>query len=195
MATRKDTHLFTVDSGGRTFRDLSLDAKGEDYSEAFKSSNHSNVRVVDSLIIGGVEDCIDLVRGSNFLFSNCTIDCSGSKQAVTVKAGFENLWFKDCSFVGSPKTAYIVAGQYSDYNFCGDLVTKDIRIDNCDFEDKSKPAVRMWNASNVISDDEDRLNLDFVPSFVVYFYFSFRKIQQRIWHGKNGRNAVCKKIG
>jgi hypothetical protein len=91
------------------YRNCVFDARGA--SEALKFSRHWDIRVEDSVIIGGVEDCLDIVRGGNLTFERVTFTRNGAKQDVTLKGGALNISFIDC-----PGLRKIVLGDYTKYD-------------------------------------------------------------------------------
>jgi len=184
----KDTHGFVAEYNRITYENGTFHGAGK--SEAVKISNRREVTFKNCVILGGKEDCLDIVRGSIHTFDNCVFEASGSLQAATIKGGAEYIHFKNCTFKGKPKMGYVVLGQYSDYNFCKDLKTKYISFDKCHFEDSDTPSVVVWKADMPII-EECYANVKKIPTFIVWAYFTFRKLQQRIVHGKNGRNDCC----
>jgi hypothetical protein len=109
---------------------------GQGASEGLKLSFCRNVVVSNCEIIGGTEDCVDIVRGENIKFENCTFFASSStKQHITCKGGVKNISFVDCRFIGSFKNwwngACIDLGNWTDYDDVDRPKVRNINIINC----------------------------------------------------------------
>lgn len=189
MPEKKDTHAFVFSEPNKRYFGLNINGKG--FSEAGKASNLSNVTIEGCVFSGGYEDNFDAVRGSNYTFRNCVFKEPGL-QNVTLKGGINGIRFEFCSFLGRPKNAHIVLGQYSDYDLCGIGRTRNIELQNC-FTDQAELSITLWNAEKP-SVSHGRVAIKKVPKFIVFFYFTFRKIQQRIRYGKNGRGNACSRL-
>jgi hypothetical protein len=105
-------------------------------AEGLKLSFCRNVKVIDSTIIGGYEDCVDIVRGENITFENCDfIANSGTKQHITCKCGAKNIVFKNCNFIGSFRNwwdgACIDLGNWGDYDDVDRPKVRGVSIINC----------------------------------------------------------------
>lgn len=189
MPEQIDTHAYTFYESNKTYSNLNID--GDGFSEAGKASNLSNVIIKNSTFSGGYEDNFDAVRGTNYVFKNCVFK-KPNLQNTTLKGGIDGIIFENCSFLGNPKNSHIVLGQYSDYDLCGIKKTRNIEIINC-YTDQKNISIQLWNSEKpkVIN---SKVNIKKIPKFIVWFYFTFRKIQQRIKYGKNGRGDACKRI-
>ena len=186
MTTQTDTHEYVVttdyqaDSGIYLESDLSK-------SELLKSSNKKGYRLKNFNIGAGNEDCADFNRGYGTVLSKGSFDSTGAKQAVTIKGGFSEFLFNKVKFDGKPKYAHVVLGQYSDYNFREKLKTTKIYFKDCVFE-KKRWSIICWNADKPIFENcKGSLGVLMVPKVIVWAYFSFRKLQQYIEFGKEGR--------
>ncbi len=154
---------------------------GTGVAEGLKLSFCRNVKVVDSTIIGGYEDCVDMVRGENITFENCTfIAKNGTKQHITCKGGAKNVSFKDCKFIGSFRNwwdgACIDLGNWGDYDDVVRPKVRNISITNCSMENVSFPILyrRLYSETPRV---ESSFGLGFrVPTlFVKTFWFLQRK--------------------
>lgn len=105
----QDNHAHAVESDGDTFTDCTFDAAGA--SEALKASQKWGVRVIGGLSIGGVEDCMDFVRGGDLKVRGHQFARGKARQDVTIKGGFRGAEFIDC--IG---LRFIVAGDYTKYD-------------------------------------------------------------------------------
>lgn len=150
-------------------------------AEGLKLSFCRNVKVIDSVIIGGYEDCVDIVRGENIIFENCQfIANNGTKQHITCKGGAKNVTFKDCKFVGSFRHwwdgACIDLGNWGDYDDVVRPKVRNVSIINCSMENVSFPILyrRLYSETPKV---EFSFGLGFnVPSiFVKTFWFLQRK--------------------
>ena len=109
-------------------------------SEGLKLSFCRDVTVRDCQIMGGNEDCVDIVRGENITFDNCTFFANeDTKQHVTCKGGVKNITFKNCKFVGSFQNwwdgACIDLGNWTDYDDVDRPPVRNIKIINCTMQD------------------------------------------------------------
>ena len=50
-----------------------------------------DVKVKNCIIIGGYEDCVDIVRGGRILFEDCTFISNNTKHHFTIKCQVENV--------------------------------------------------------------------------------------------------------
>lgn len=189
MSEKKDSHAFVFSDSDKVYSGLDIDGKG--FSEAGKASNLSNTVFESCVFSGGSEDTFDAVRGNNYVFRNCVFK-NPQLQNVTLKGGIKGIRFESCSFLGKPKIAHIVLGQYSDYDLCGIDSTRNIELVNCS-TDQSKISIILWNSEPPVV-SRSRVIIKKIPKFIVFFYFLFRKIQQRIRYGKGGRGDACKRL-
>ncbi|MEO0794486.1 MAG: right-handed parallel beta-helix repeat-containing protein [Verrucomicrobiota bacterium] len=84
--------------------------------EALKFSDCHYVWVRNSVLLGGHEDALDVVRGSHLIFENVEFISRGAR-AVTIKGGVDTVYFLDCHFSGSAKAgAFIELGDWTDYD-------------------------------------------------------------------------------
>ena len=110
-------------------------------AEGLKLSYCSNVIVRDCTIIGGFEDCVDIVRGGFMIFENCRFVSKNTKHHFTIKCNASNITIKDCVFVNEFNKlidgAFVDLGNWSDYDVDDLPKTKDIYIIDCKFENVS----------------------------------------------------------
>lgn len=154
---------------------------GSGVAEGLKLSFCRDVRVVDSTIIGGYEDCVDMVRGENLFFENCTfIANNGTKQHITCKGGAKNIVFKDCKFVGSFRHwwdgACIDLGNWGDYDDVSRPKVRDISIINCSMENVACPILyrRLYSETPTVKSSFG-FGLKVPSLFVKIFWFLQRK--------------------
>lgn len=184
---KKDTHKEVVYRDGVISK---KDIDGSGYSETLKLSNVNNCKIEKTTLHGGIEDCVDIVRGNDHLFEDCDFYCDNSYQAFTIKGGAHNITIRNCRFHGSPSKGYIVLGQYSDYDFCKTIPVSNMLIENCTFENPDVNQVVSWNAKDIDADFE----VYRIPIIIRLAYFTFRKVYDRFKFGKLGRNKACLKM-
>jgi hypothetical protein len=192
--TKTDTHgLILGDNGQRVYKNLNRETNLA-FSESIKASNLEDLEIDGFEIGAGSEDCADFNRGRNLVIKNGTFNADGAKQAITIKGGFDTATVTNVHFIGKPKLAYVTAGGYSDFNMCKKLVTKNIKFNNCTFEHKDVPAYTGWSAEKPKYEDCGSPKTKMVNGFIVWAYFTFRRIQQFCTFGPKGRNGACKKL-
>lgn len=146
------------------------------YSDVMKFSNCKNV-IVDSVEVhGGKEDCIDAVRGENYLFNNLTLVPLAN--GVTLKGSIDGCNLKDIKFTKAGKDYTIEIGQYDNYWYVGRKPTRNIKLDNVSMADGSSVKVRLWDADAPTIIDSN-VKITKVPKVLWIWYFAFRAIQTR----------------
>lgn len=129
MSKRKDTHTYVLRSHTLS-RDLTLD--GTKDAETIKGSDLVDSGAVGFDIIGGYEDCIDCVRGTNYLFANGRMRTSEKTRTfITLKGGIDTIVLRDLLLVGSCKYPWHISlGDHTIYNNGGLMNQRNIVIDN-----------------------------------------------------------------
>lgn len=121
-------------------RDCLID--GSFGGEGLKISFCYNVYVEGCTIIGGVEDCVDIVRGGNIVFCDCKFISNNTKQHITAKGGVKNLEFNNCTFVGNYKCwwngAFVDLGNWTDYDDINRPRVRNVKIENCKIQDADR---------------------------------------------------------
>ena len=151
-------------------------------SEGLKLSYCHDVIVKDCTIIGGIEDCVDIVRGGFMLFENCRFVSNNTKHHFTIKCQASNITIKDCVFVNDFKTlidgAFVDLGNWSDYDVVDLPKTKDIYIVDYKFENiswyKKIISRRLYAENPVIRGDGVILK---VPRLLVWLFWKLRRFQ------------------
>jgi len=156
-----------------------IDGKG--VAEGLKLSCCRNVKVLNSIIIGGYEDCVDIVRGENIEFINCTFISSGkTKQHITCKGGAKNISFVRCKFVGSFRNfwdgACIDLGNWTDYDDAKRPRVRNIKIEDCQMNNVLYPVLyrRLYSETPVVERTRG-FGLKIPRFFVAAFWFLQRK--------------------
>jgi len=154
---------------------------GGGVSEGLKLSFCRNVIVRNSQIMGGSEDCVDIVRGENITFDNCTFFANpDTKQHITCKGGAKNITFKNCKFVGSFKCwwngACIDLGNWTDYDDVDRPMVRNVNIENCIMQDVGAGILyrRLYSETPKVSNSRGfRFNVPRI--FVKLFWWLQRK--------------------
>lgn len=121
-------------------RDCLIDGSKGD--EGLKLSFCYDVYVADSKIIGGTEDCVDIVRGGNIQFVNCKFISTNTKQHITVKGGAKNISFLNCEFINDYSRwwdgACIDLGNWTDYDDVTRPMVRNVLIKDCKMVDMER---------------------------------------------------------
>ena len=162
---------------------------GGGVAEALKLSFCKNVTVKNTQVFGGYEDCVDIVRGSNITFENCTFFASDkTKQHITCKGGAKDILFKNCKFVGSFRNwwdgACIDLGNWTDYDDVERPMVRNVHIVNCSMQDVSCPVLyrRLYSETPYVSHSKG-FNFNIPRFFTKAFWF----LQRKGWVGKRRR--------
>lgn len=150
-------------------------------AEGLKLSYMRNVVVKDTIITGGYEDCVDIVRGENILFENCIFVSENTKHHFTIKCQVKNVKIVNCIFRNNFSKiydgAFVDMGNWSDYDV-GELPkTRDIKIINCNFENVSwwkKILTRRLYAENAIVTNTKGFNLR-IPDIFVKMFWKYKR--------------------
>jgi hypothetical protein len=118
---------------GYEIRDCLIDGSKGD--EGLKLSFCQNIYVADSKIIGGTEDCVDIVRGKNISFVNCEFISTNTKQHITIKGGAKDISILNCKFVNDYSKwwdgACVDLGNWTDYDDVTRPMVRDVKIKDC----------------------------------------------------------------
>tara|TARA_B100000212_G_scaffold342604_1_gene331222 strand:- start:29383 stop:30051 length:669 start_codon:yes stop_codon:yes gene_type:complete len=136
---------------GYEIRDCLID--GSRGGEGLKLSFCYDVYVEDCTIIGGVEDCVDIVRGGDISFYNCRFVSKNTKHHITAKGGVKSLSFTNCNFVGDYRMkwdgAFIDLGNWTDYDDVNRPGVREVSLNNCRiFESSRKILCRRLYSEN-----------------------------------------------
>jgi hypothetical protein len=183
-----DTHLKAWGGLNGEVIEITENLDASNYSEALKFSCCKNVTVNGNRhkVTGGKEDVLDIVRGCGYTFKDMDFISTG-KQCVTAKCAVSNVVFENIYFRGDVNSNYVTLGQYSDYNIEKQPKTQQITFRNCKFENPKK-AIQLWFATDVVLENTDA-KINKVPSLIVWGYFTFRRLYDRITCGKAGRSG------
>ena len=157
-----------------------IDANG--VAEGLKLSYCTHVIVKNCTIIGGYEDCVDIVRGGYMLFDGCTFISNNSKHHFTIKSSVDNVTIKNCTFVNNFRNLYdgalVDLGNWSDYDIDDIPKTKNIYIVDYTLKNiswyKRIVARRLYANNPVIRGDGFVLK---VPRLFVWLFWKLRRFQ------------------
>jgi hypothetical protein len=109
---------------------------GQGYGEGLKLSFPNNVYVCNTTIYGGYEDVVDIVRGYNVHFKNCTFFANkNTKNFFTIKGGVKKVKIEDCTFSGNIRDLFLFKfGDWTDYDIVDRPEVRNIIIKNNSFD-------------------------------------------------------------
>ena len=166
---------------GKKIRIDNCHIEADSVAEGLKLSYCSDVIVKNTTIIGGFEDCVDIVRGGFMLFENCRFISKKQKQHFTIKCNASNITIKNCTFVNDFRTiidgAFVDLGNWSDYDIDDLPKTKDIYIVDCKFENVSwykKIISRRLYAETPVNRGSGYILR--IPRVFVWFFWKFKRL-------------------
>lgn len=173
-----DTHTLVMKSN-EIVKDLTID--GSTASEALKASNLVNAKAQDCILIGGSEDCLDVVRGYGEFVRIKFKPSKNTKQAVTVKGG-ASVSITSSEFVGKSKKYDIVIGDFTIYDAVDSNRRKaDVTIGNCkayNDDGSERPVKILILKGKLINNSRMKVDVKVTkyPSLLVNLYFFFSKL-------------------
>ena len=157
-----------------------IDANG--VAEGLKLSYCHDVTVKKCTIIGGYEDCVDIVRGRRILFEDCRFVAKNTKHHFTIKCSVNGVAIINCTFVNDFNKiwdgAFVDMGNWGTYNKEDIPKTNNIKIINCSFENVSwwkRILTRRLYAENAIVKNTTGFNLKIPKIFIKLFWWYKRK--------------------
>lgn len=164
-------------------KNCKIDANG--VAEGLKLSYCHDVTVENCEIIGGYEDCVDIVRGGNIVFNNCRFIANNTKHHFTIKCKVNNVIIKNSTFVNDFRSiwdgAFVDLGNWGDYDIRKLPKTKNIQIINCKFENVSwwkRVTTRQIYAEKPIIKNTKGFNFK-IPSLFVKIFWAFKRCQAK----------------
>lgn len=146
------------------------------YDDVMKFSNCENVSVKEVTVCGGQEDCIDVVRGKNYIFQD--LNLCPLKNGITIKGSVDGWYLKNILF-GRKGDAYTIEiGQYDNYWTPSTLPTRNGVIENVKIADGSQVVVRVWDGEKPLLINAHNVKIVKIPKFIWFPYFVFRSIQR-----------------
>lgn len=149
-----------------------------EYADILKFSNCHNITVTGCTIEGGIEDCIDAVRGKNYVITDCTLCPLHTGNGVTLKGSIDGALLDRVTFTGHGKDCDIDIGQFDNYWYIGRPPTRGISIYDTFAADKNPVIVRLWDAETPTVYTSN-VKIVRIPKFIWWPYFVFRAIQTR----------------
>lgn len=153
-------------------------SNGREYDDVMKFSNCTNVVVEDKRVAAGRENCVDAVRGSNYLWKACEFFPFAGKSTFTIKGAIDG-WQIENSEIGRGQKTDIELGQFDNYWSPGRPPTRNGRIIRCFSNDGQPIRVTCWNA-DAPQVFESNVKITRVPWIVWFPYFCFQYIAIRI---------------
>lgn len=147
-----------------------------DYSDILKFSNCTNVNVTNCTILGGKEDCIDAVRGSNYHITDSTL--TPEYNGVTMKGSIDGIEISNVGFTKHGTDCDIEFGQFDNYWYIGRKPTRNISILDTNALDGKPLVVKVWDAEAPAVFNSN-VKVIKIPKFIWFPYFVFRAIQVR----------------
>lgn len=176
MSKHHDSHAYKVTRDGENLSGLIV--KGQGHDEAIKISNLTNIRISKSMFIGGEEDCLDIVRGDNIRFKECSFMPSKKTRTLcTIKGGATNVSLSGCHFDTEKKTRFpwhISVGDFTIYENDKETRPKhltQVHISKATYSGK-KPIVLVFKGV-VYADKTVRVIQ--IPAFIVGIYFQLNR--------------------
>ena len=150
----------------------------ENYDDIMKFSDCSDAVAISKRIRAGRENCIDAVRGHNYLFVDCHLEHGAGVSAVTIKGAINGWKFKECT-IGHGKQTDIELGQFDNYWYPGRPATTNGIIDTCRSNDDKPIKVTCWNADKpyVVASN---VKIVKIPWIIWFPYFTFCYILRKL---------------
>lgn len=163
---------------------------GSGAGEGLKLSFCYDVHVKNCIIHGGVEDCVDIVRGGDILFYKCKFISHDTKQHITVKGGAKNIKFVGCEFIGDYKKrldgAFIDLGNWTDYDDVTRPRVRNIEVLDCKIKDSNRKILcRVLHSNPPKVENSDGWVFRVPRLFLLFFWLG----QRLGWLGKRRRFA------
>ena len=149
----------------------------QDFDDIMKFSDCTNAVIDGRYVAAGRENCVDAVRGSNYLWDKCTLDDGAGVSTFTIKGSIDGWKIRD-SIIGHGKQTDIELGQFDDYWKPGRAPTRNGLIENCESSDFSSIRVTCWNADKPRIEGSN-VKIRRVPWIVWFPYFCFRYLTIR----------------
>ena len=146
------------------------------FDDVMKFSNCKYVRVEGVTITGGMEDCIDAVRGKEYYFENLTLHPLNN--GITIKGSIDGWHLKNILFERKGNEYTIEIGQYDNYWTPSTPPTRNGTIENVKMADGSKVTVRIWDGEKPQLINAPDVKIVKIPKFIWFPYFVFRSIQR-----------------
>ena len=150
----------------------------KDFDDIMKFSDCTHVCVSDRYIRAGSENCIDAVRGSNYVFRNCDTEDGAGVSTFTIKGAIEG-WSIKRTMIGRARKTEIEVGQFDNYWKPGRKPTRRGLIELCERTDGEAIRVTCWDAEppTVVNSNVKIRRVPWIIWFP-YFYLRFLTIRK-----------------
>lgn len=151
-------------------------SSSSDFNDTYKLSHGNGAKVSNKHIVNRNEDCIDMVRVTNAIFTNIVLEPFG-KNGITVKGASTNI-FVSAEFLRHGSVCDLEIGQFDNYWYPGRPPSEvTVALVSAD----GKPAkVRLWDGELAPSHFSPRAEVTRIPKVIWYPYFLFRYTQLRV---------------
>lgn len=107
---------------------------GRGFREGAKGSRVEGVTWAGKSVVGGFEDCIDIVRGRDITLRDCVLYIfpeARTRTHLTAKGGIQGLHLQRLTFWGSPRWWNISWGDWTDYDRVPRPLSRGLIIEDC----------------------------------------------------------------
>lgn len=144
----------------------------QDFDDIMKFSNCTNTFVYNLDVAAGRENCIDAVRGEDYVWSCVRTEDGAGISTFTIKGAIDG-WSILGSTIGHGKETDIEVGQFDDYWKPGRKPTRNGVIDACKSTDGKPIRVTLWNADKP-KVTQSNVKIKRIPWIVWFPYFLYR---------------------
>lgn len=139
-------------------------------------------------ILGGSKSCVDVVRGGNLSFEECTFDSKSSIQHISIRGGAKNISFSRCVFQNDYSRrltgACVNLGGWTDYDDVPRPPVRNVSIKDCVLNGMQKNVLSMTMFSERPSvENSEGKNLRAPKAFVL----ALRHLMRKGWLGSRKR--------
>ena len=151
----------------------------ENYDDIMKFSNCTNVVVDNKTIIPGRENCVDAVRGSNYLWNLCHMISGAGVATMTIKGAIDGWTLRSC-YIGEAKSRTdMEIGQFDNYWHPGRKPTRNGLIEDCESFTLAPIRVVVWD-SEIPKIVNSNVRIFKIPAIVWFPYFTLRWIMVKL---------------
>lgn len=149
----------------------------ENLHETIKCSSHQNIVIKNLIIEGSYEDCVDIVRGKNIKFLNCTfIPEKYTSRSITIKGGVNNVVFENCKFYKGILPWHVQLGDYTIYDAVKRPKVRNVVFNGCIDMHRKPIKVLVIHSKKAEFINTRGFNIK-IPRLFVWLYFALmRKI-------------------
>ena len=151
--------------------------KPKEYDDIMKFSGCSNAFVYNLYVTAGRENCIDAVRGTDYIWSCVRTEDGAGVAAFTIKGAIDG-WAILGSTIGHGKETDIEVGQFDIHWYPGRAPTRNGVIDACKSTDGKPIRVTLWNAEKP-KVTQSSVKIRRIPWIIWFPYFLYRYIKTK----------------